>query len=378
MGVRSLNEEQEKIVDVAAQICDEQFAETAFTWGGKTPWENLETLSERGFYCLAIPEKYGGGGMSIFEDTLLIEEVASVCPDTGWQVLVTTIAPHSVVQFGSEEAKERYLPPICSGERQMSIGISEPEAGSDAMNMKTTLENDGDEYLLTGEKTWVGGVGDSNAAVIWSKMPDGNIGSVIMDFDANGVDLITEYENMAGYTQTHFSMDRVRIPEENILITNQTEWKDQLQRLNWERVTIAMWTNALARCAIEHALEYAQTREQFGQKIGEFQGMRWKFADMVKEYEVGRSLIYQIAATAAENDDVPDRLKSSIAKLYAAETTERIVSESLQVFGAKGYQKGHPLEYLYRYNRSRRIGHGTDEIMKNGIADQLFKHGLPK
>lgn len=373
-----LTEEQEFIVNVAEDITEKEFADDAFSWEGETPWRNLKTLANQGFLGLGIPEEYGGGGLSVFEDMLLIETIGRVCPDTAWAVMNTTVAPHSVVDFGSEAAKEKYLPRICNAEDRMAIAISEPEAGSDAGSMNTQLERDGDDYVLNGEKTWVSGVPESSAAVVWTRMPDGNIGSVIMEFDAPGVETITDYTNMAGHTQTHFVMEDTPIPEENLLITNKEEYKTQLRRLNWERVTIAIWTNALARCGISHALDYAQTREQFGQKIGEFQGMRWKFADMVKKNEVGRSLIYEVAKTAVANDEVPDRLQSGIAKLYAAETTEEIVSESLQVFGANGYQRGHPLEYLYRFNRSRRIGHGTDEIMKNGIADQLFEKGLPK
>jgi alkylation response protein AidB-like acyl-CoA dehydrogenase len=372
-----LSDEQEMIVDSVRRLCEEKFTSKAFTWGDETPWENLQTLSEHDFYCMAIPEQYGGAGMSVFEDMLLIEEVASICPDTGWEVLVTTIAPHSVLEDGTEAAKDRYLPPVCEGKSQIAIAISEPEAGSDVTNMTTTLSKEDGEYYLTGEKTWVGGVDDSEAAVVWTRMPTGNIGSVIMEFDALGVELVTEYENMAGHTQTRFTMEEVHIPVENHLVTSRSDWKDQLHRLNWERVTIAMWTNAIAGCAIDQALEYAETREQFGQPIGEFQGMRWKFADMVKQYDVTRSQIIQTAAEAIERDDPPNRLKSGIAKLQAAESAERIVSEALQVFGARGYQKGHPLEYLYRHCRSRRIGHGTDEIMKNAIADQLFEEGLP-
>jgi hypothetical protein len=182
---------------------------------------------------------------------------------------------------------------------------------------------------------------------------------------------------MAGHVQTHFVMEDVHVPDENRLITDERDWKAQLRQLNWERVIIAMWTLAAARCAIEHALDYAEDREQFGQPIGEFQGMRWKFADMVAEYEAGRSLVYRTVSEALEDGEPPNRLMSSVTRLFASERTERVVSEALQVFGANGYQRGHPLEYLYRFVRSRRIGHGTDEILKNGIADRLFERGIP-
>lgn len=376
MTLANLTDEQQMIVDLVEEFSENELADRAFEWNGETPWPNLEALSEHGLLCLGIPEDYGGGGMGVVEDMLVIEAVGSVCPDTAWTLVLNNIAPVALAKFGTEAAKRCYLPPVCNGETTMAIAISEPGAGSDVTAMNTQVKREKGEYYLTGEKTWVSAVPDSEAAVVWTKFPDGNIGSVIVEFDADGIDVITEYENMAGHIQTHFVMEEVRIPEENLLVTDQSDWKAQLRQLNWERVLISMWTIAAARCAIDHALEYAQTREQFGQKIGEFQGMQWKFADMVTQYEAGRSLVYRTTSEALNREEPPNRLMSSITRLFASEKTERIVSEALQVFGANGYQKGHPLEYLYRFVRSRRIGHGTDEIMKNGIANYLFERGF--
>jgi alkylation response protein AidB-like acyl-CoA dehydrogenase len=128
---------------------------------------------------------------------------------------------------------------------------------------------------------------------------------------------------------------------------------------------------------MDKALDYAGDREQFGQPIGDFQGIEWKLADMATELEASRALTYRAAYNAVEQGRVPDRLETSIAKLFSAEMVEDVVSESLQTFGAAGYQKEHPLEYLYRLQRSRRIAAGTDEIMKNNIADELYEGGLP-
>jgi alkylation response protein AidB-like acyl-CoA dehydrogenase len=133
----------------------------------------------------------------------------------------------------------------------------------------------------------------------------------------------------------------------------------------------------MARCAYDKALEYAKEREQFGQSIGEFQGMRWKLADMAKELEASRTLTYRAALNAEQRGRVPDRLEASLAKLYSGETVEYVTSEALQTLGATGYQKGHALEYLYRLQRGRRIAAGTDEVMKNNIADVVFESGLP-
>lgn len=371
-----LTEEQQMIGDLVAELAENEFAACAFDWEGETPWPHLELLSDHDLLCLSLSEEYGGGGMSLVEDLLVIETIGHICPDTAWMLVLNTIAPVAIAKFGTEAAKQRYLPPVCNGETTTAIAISEPEAGSDVTAMETQIKAEQGEYYLNGEKIWVSAVPDSEAAVVWTKFPDGNIGSVIVEFDTDGLEVITEYENMAGQIQSHFVMEDIHIPEENVLVTDENAWKRQLRQLNWERVIISMWTIAAARSAITQALEYAQTREQFGQPIGEFQGLRWKFADMVKHYEAGRSLIYRTVSQARRNDNPPDRLMSSVTRLFASEKTERIVSEALQIFGANGYQRGHPLEYLYRLVRSRRIGHGTDEILKNGIADHLFEHGL--
>jgi alkylation response protein AidB-like acyl-CoA dehydrogenase len=221
----------------------------------------------------------------------------------------------------------------------------------------------------------VSGAHEANAAVIWTKFPEG-MGTVIMDFDAPGVKMGEGFTNMFGHTQSQFYMDEVRIPAENVLTRGPEGFKNQLIALNWERIGSAAIANGAALCAFDKALAYAKTREQFGQPIGEFQGLRWKLTDMAKKIQASRMLVFQ-AADAAKGGSTPSRRDSSIANLYSAEILEQVVSEALQIHGANGYQKGHPLEYLYRFARSRRIAGGTDEIQKNTIADALFEEGLP-
>jgi alkylation response protein AidB-like acyl-CoA dehydrogenase len=182
---------------------------------------------------------------------------------------------------------------------------------------------------------------------------------------------------MAGDPQTHFYMKDVHIPEENVLTHGDKGFYDQLEALNWERCGTAIGATTISMCAFEKALKYAQNRKQFDQSISEFQGLQWKLADMAKEIEASRTLTYRAVKNAQVNNQPPDRLETSIAKLYAAETVEKVVSEALQIHGANGYQQGHPIEYLYRYARGRRIGGGTDEIQKNGIASELLEGGLP-
>lgn len=375
----NLDDEQQMVVRMLSDLAENEFAERAFQWDGEFPWKNIELLADRGFMGINLPEEYGGGGMTEFAAILALETVGRVCPDTANALYgQSMVAPRAVDMFGTEAAKEKYIPPVCAGESALAIAISEPHAGSDAGAMNTRLEEKDGDYYLTGEKIWVSYVEESDAAVVWAWFPDDHLGTVIMDFDAPGVEIGEHYVNMAGHTQTHFFMEEVPIPEENILVHGEAALKEQLKALNWERCGSSAYANAIARCAYDQALDYAKDREQFDQPIGEFQGMRWKFADMATELEASRSLTYRAALNAEAQGRVPDRLETSIAKLYSGEMVEYVVSEALQVFGSTGYQRDHPLEYLYRLQRSRRIAAGTDEVMKDNVADEVFGNGLPE
>lgn len=374
----ALTDEQQLLLENISTLAEEEFVDQACTWQGEFPWPNVEQLANHEFIGINLPEKYGGQGMTEFEAMLAIETVGRICPDTaGALYVMSMVSPRVVDMFGSEEAKQKYLPPVCSGDSAFSIAISEPDAGSDVGSMNTSVEhaNNGD-FLLTGEKIWVGYLSESDAAVVWTKFPDGNLGTVIMDLDAQGFEVKKYYENMAGQTQAHFTMDDVRIPSENVLAQGKEAFKQQLEALNWERLGSTAYANAIACCALEKALDYANDREQFDQPIGDFQGMGWKLADAATELEASRSLMYRAATNAIDRQRVPDRLETSIAKLHSAQMVEKVVSESLQTFGARGYQSEHPLEYLYRLQRSRRIATGSDEMMKNSIADEVLETGL--
>lgn len=372
----TLTDEQQMLIGTARDIAEEEFAEKAGRWDGKKPWENLETLADAGFLGVSLPEEYGGGGLDELEAVLLEETIGRVCPDTAY-ALPDMGAPRAVAMFGSEVAKERYLPPVCNAEDHVAIAISEPEAGSDVTSMNTRIEEaDDGELYLTGEKIWVSGVDEGSSAVVWAKFPEG-LGTVIMEFDQPGVDIQQHFTNMFGHKQSQFYMEDVHIPKENVLTRGAEGFKEQLKALNWERIGNAALCNGTALCALDAALEYAKDREQFGQPIGDFQGIEWKFADMAKQIQASRALMYQAATAARDENRSPGRLETSIVKLFSAEVLDGVVDEALQLHGANGYQQGHLLEYLYRFARGRRIAAGTDEIQKNTIASGLKEQGLP-
>ncbi len=371
-----LDQDQREFAERAESVAAE-FADDAYTWQGDLPRANLRRLAEADLYCPSISEAYGGQGMSDLAALLVIEAVGRVCPDTGWfTYMQSMVAPRAIDLFGSEAVKEAYLPDVTAGESIVSIAISEPEAGSDVGSMTTRAEDENGDVVVNGEKTWVGGIPFADAAVTWVKFPEG-LGSVVLPLDDPGIEVEEEYTNMAGYAQTHFTIDDVAIPEEYVLTRGEEGFKEQLVSLNWERLGASTVSTAWAEAALETALDYAEDRVQFDQPIADFQGIEWKFAEMYRDIETAAAVIYGAAAGARGHDEPPDRVRTSVAKLHSAEMAEDVVSEAVQIVGARAYQTGHPLEYLYRLTRGRRIAAGTDEMQRNTIARALKEDGVP-
>ncbi|MFB6142188.1 MAG: acyl-CoA dehydrogenase family protein [Halorientalis sp.] len=370
-----LSQEQRMIVSSVRDLAESEFAADAGTWEGEFPRRNVELLAENGFLGLNVDEAYGGAGLSEFEAMLVIDAVGQVCPDTGYALNVQHFFPLIVQEYGSEAAKERYLPPIVEGRAMIATAISEPEAGSDVMSMETTVRETDGELVLNGQKTWVSDVRESEVVIVWTMFEGEGLGSVLVDLDADGLEVGEHFTNMAGHTQTQLFFEDVTVPPENVLVRGDVA--RQFEALNWERLGNAAMLNGMMAFAADRALEYASDRTQFDQPIVDFQGIEWKFAEMVKRLEASRSLAARAGQRARERGDTPDRLESSIATLFASESAEQLVSEALQIHGANGYQQGHPLEYLYRFVRGFRIGAGTDEIQRNQIAAVVKQRGIP-
>lgn len=368
---------EERLIQRAAQrLAENEFAADAFTWEDEFPHENVETLAEQGLLGIALPAAYGGGGGSVVEVLLAQEAVGRVCPDTAHVLSRSSMgAPRAIAALGSDSLKERFLPRVCAGDLVMSVAISETEAGSDAGAMTTSATVDGDTVRIDGRKLWVTKADVARAFLVYARFDDGNVGAVVVEADAPGFSLGTATENMAGHDQYELVFDDCEVPEENVLVYGGGEsFKQLLVEFNVERCHNAMMCVACGLNAFDKAREHAATREQFGQPIGEFQGIGWKFAEMATRLESARLLIYRAASNAA--DGSPSRLETSMAKVAANEAGEFAVDEALQIHGAMGYSKESPIEYLYRWVRGWRIAGGTAEIQRDTIAEQLRKHGL--
>lgn len=371
----TLDETQRLLVKTATDLADREFAETAFTWEGDFPWENLETLAEAGLLGIALSEDYGGGGLSPVEVLLVQEAIGRICPDTAHIVSRSSMgAPRAIDELGSPELKGQYLPAICEGESIMSIAISEREAGSDATAMGTSAHIEDDSVVIDGRKHWVTKADVADVFLVYAKFSDG-IGAVVVEESDPGFSRGESDTNMAGHEQGELILDDCRVPAERILIRGEDALIELLKTFNVERCHNAMMCVSVARNAFEKALSYVQTREQFDQPIGDFQAIEHMLADMAIRLETARLAVLYGAATANTDAGLSARAQTSIAKVHANEIGESVVSDALQLFGATGYMQGHPVEYMYRLVRGWKIAGGTVEVQRNGIARELKKHG---
>ncbi len=371
----SLDETQRLLVRTATELAEAEFAEKAFTWEGEFPWENLESLADRGLLGIALDEAYGGGGMTPVEVLLVQEAIGRVCPDTAHIISRSSMgAPRAIDELGTPTLKERYLPSICGGDSIMSIAISEAHAGSDAAAMSTTATIEDDEVIVEGQKHWVTKPEVADAFLVYARFPDG-IGALVIEASDAGFELERTDVNMAGHHQGTLRFDDCRVPVDRILIRGEDALVTLLKTFNVERCHNAMMCVSVARNAFERSLEYAYDREQFGRPIGEFQVIEHKLADMAISIETARLAVLYAAETVNEGSGWNDRAQTSIAKVYANEIGEQVLTDAMQIFGANGYMQGHPIEYMYRLVRGWKIAGGTVEIQRNGIASVLAKHG---
>ncbi|WP_254547035.1 acyl-CoA dehydrogenase family protein [Halomarina pelagica] len=368
-------ETQRLLKRTARNLAERELATDAFTWEGAYPWENAAKLADAGLLGIALSEEHGGGGLTPLEVLLVQEEIGRVCPDSAHVVSKSSMgAPRAVDVLGSDYLRETYLPPVCAGESVMSIAISEAEAGSAAGEMTTAATDDGDEVVLNGRKLWVTQADVADAFLVYVRFPEG-IGAVVVDRDAPGFEEGERYTNMGGETQSELVFDDCRLPDEQVLVRGEDAFVTLLKTFNVERCHNAMICVSMARNAFERTIEYATDREQFGRPIAEFQAIQHKLADMAIQIETARLAVLYAAATADTDDGLATRAQTSIAKVYANEVGERVLTEALQVHGANGYAKGHPVEYMYRKIRGWKIAGGTVEIHRNGIAGLLLEEG---
>jgi alkylation response protein AidB-like acyl-CoA dehydrogenase len=362
----------------ARRLADTVFRDRAARWDSaeEYPWDNVKELVQAGLMGLTVPAAYGGPGGTLLDALLVVEEVARVCGVTARIVVEGNMgAVGALIAYGTEAQKRRYLPWVLEGDKP-AIAITEPEAGSAATDMLTRADEAPEGYALHGEKHWITGAGVSRLHLVFCRMSEApgaeGIGGILVERDTPGFRVGERDRTMGlrGIPEGHLHFEGCRVPRDSVLVGPPDGFKKLMRAYNEQRLGAATVALGLAQGAWELALAYASTRQQFGRPIAEFQGIRWKLADMAIKIDAARLLIHRAAANAGPG--FPDALEAAKAKTFAAEMAQEVTSQALQIHGAAGYGRGLPLERMVRDARMFAIGGGTVEMMRNLIADRIL------
>lgn len=336
---------------------------------GEYPWDNVKVLVDSGLAGLNLPKEYGGQGADLATVCTVLEEVSRGCASTCAILNAYCLGSYPIVLAGTDEQKERYLRSAVEEGRAISFAMSEKCAGSDAAALQTTAVREGDEYVLNGEKFWIGNGGASETYVVMAKTDPPQkargISAFIVEKGTPGFS-ITRYERKMGIRGTMTSnaiLDGVRIPVSNLLGEEGKGFLLAMQTLDIARPTVAAQAIGIAQAAYELAARWAMKREQFDEPIIKKQAIAFKLADMSMEINAARMLMYQ---TAVAYDQGAKRITRSAAmsKLYASEVANRVVNSAVQIHGGYGYIKEYAVERLYRDQKITEIYEGTSEIQR--------------
>jgi alkylation response protein AidB-like acyl-CoA dehydrogenase len=370
-SVRALAEE--KIAPHAARV--DQAAEF--------PQEAHDALVKAGMQAVHIPSAYGGAGADAIATVIVIEEVARACASSSLIPAVNKLGTVPLLLAASEDLKQRYLPPVASGEAMFSYALSEPEAGSDAAAMKTRAVRDRDTYVLNGVKRWITNAGVSRyytvMAVTDPAAGSGGISAFVVEAGDEGFSFGAPEHKLGikGSPTRELYFDNCAIPADRLIGEEGSGFRTALATLDHTRITIAAQALGIAQGALDYAAGYVRERRQFGRPIAEFQGVQFMLADMGMKIEAARQLTYAAAARserAMAGQRVTDlTFMSSACKCFASDTAMAVTTDAVQLLGGYGYVSDYPVERMMRDAKITQIYEGTNQIQRVVMARQLLK-----
>lgn len=342
------------------------------------PDDNLKQMGELGFMGMMVPMKYDGSEADAVSYVLALTEIAYACASTAVVMSVqNSIVCESILRYGSEAQKEKFLKPLASGAKIGCFGLTEPQAGSDPVSQSMSAERDGDAYILNGTKRFITSGKHSALAIVTAKtdpqLRHKGISAFIVEKGTPGFSVGREEDKMGlrASDTTDLIFEDCRVPAENRLGEEGDGFRIAMSSLDGGRIGIAAQSVGVAQAALDAAVKYAQEREQFNQKISKFQGLRWTIADMATEIEAARQLM--LSAAALKDQGKPYGSQASMAKLFASEMANRVTAKALQLHGGYGYTKEYPVERYLRDARVFTIYEGTSEIQRIVISNYIFK-----
>jgi alkylation response protein AidB-like acyl-CoA dehydrogenase len=370
-----ISDEQRAFVKTIRKVCQKEFAPRAIQYlDGTWPQENMRRLAELGVLGMAVPQEYGGLGLAILDTVLVLEEIGKVCYVTAMAVLGEVgVQTRIIATYAPESIKQKILPRVASGDAILAICMTEPDAGTDVPNYRTNCEIRGDRLVLKGVKTLISRADIAEMFVVFTRVngvPDARgIGCVLVPGGVKGLTVRASYHTMGGEYLSEVIFEDVELPFEN-LVVRENGMKRLLSAFNTQRCLNPAICLGLAEGALEQAVRYMRERSAFGQKISDFQGLRWKVADMYIEIEAARGLLYRAAVSG---DQFPDPILAAMAKIYTNEMSIRVTSEAIQVHGGYGFTDEFAVSRFFRGARYGSLGGGTTETLRNLVAKKLVE-----
>jgi len=370
----ALTQDQQIFSDMVHRFAEKELTEGAVARAHDDgyPWDVAEKCAEVGLLGITIAEDKGGIGGSLIDAVLAIQTVAQYCPRSADVVQAGNFgAIRTFAEYASDDQLERFLPPLLAGKGVMSVGMSEPDAGSSVTELKTTATADGDDFLVNGSKVFGTNSAEAEVFLIYVRFGPGTngIGSAIIEKGTPGFEIGPSYRYMNGESWAPLYFENCRIPKANILL-GEGGFKKQIAGFNVERLGNAARAVAVGRKAFTEARDHAKTRRQFGRDICEFQGLQWKFAEMEMRLEAAQLLLMR-AVTQADTG-LPSAHDTALAKLACNDAGFFAANEALQVMGALGFSEDSIVQYCMRRTRGWMIAGGSTEILKNRIAEGIF------
>lgn len=373
-----LSDDQQAFSDTAKQFSDQEMAPFAAKWDREHhfPIDVIRKAGELGFCGLYTPEEAGGLGLSRLDSSIIFEQLSMGCTTTTAMLTIHNMATWMIATWGSEEAKEKWMAPLVSGESIASYCLTESGNGSDAANMRTNAQLDGDNYVLNGAKAFISGAGSTQVLVVMART-GGNGASGISAFlvpaNTKGVEYGKAEEKMGWNAQPTrtISFDNVVIPKSYLLGEIGQGFKFAMQGLDGGRINIATCSIGTAQQALNIATAYMNERHQFGKALSTFQALQFKLADMATELVAARQLV-RLAASKVDINHPDKSTYCAMAKRFATDVGFEVCNQALQIHGGYGYIKEYPLERHVRDVRVHQILEGTNEIMRVIIARRLL------
>jgi alkylation response protein AidB-like acyl-CoA dehydrogenase len=375
-----LTGEQKAIQNMALDFAMAEMAPHAMRWDEEKifPTDVLRELAKLGFAGVYVGEEYGGSGLSRLEAALVFEALSAGCTSTAAYLTIHNMASWMIDSFGNETQRAKFLPPLMRMDMMASYALTEPGSGSDAAAMRSRATRDGDHYVLNGSKAFISGAGHSDLYVAMVRTGDagagaGGVSCFLIEKDTPGLSFGANERKMGWNSQptAQVIFEDCRVPVENLLGEEGDGFKFAMKGLDGGRLNIAACSLGTAQRAFDKALTYAGEREQFGNRISDFQAIQFKLADMATELQAARLMLYDAARALDDND--PERTKrSAMAKRFVTDTGFNVANEALQIHGGYGYLQDYEVERMVRDLRVHQILEGTNEIMRVIIARHLL------